>query len=297
LRGGVIASVVVHSLLLLGAARGAVGSPPAAAPPPEAAEPPLSDVWAGDTSLPGRGGLYDVDVDRATAAPGATQTEAEAQPPQPTPAATATATAKVTAEPRPARAPKEPGPANAHSAGSPPGAPRAATGADRRDGESPGGGSFGAVDKPGIRDLGRAFTRAMPLASQSDAAWGRLPVGNAGMIDVTIDVDSDGKIAGYLPSERNPPRHLVQMVERTLALLEAGTFALKGQVGKGSERLELSATVTEEAAALDVTPGDALAFEFDGKKGKASFFHKSGRRVEIRVRVVHVGVARAVLAE
>ena len=134
-----------------------------------------------------------------------------------------------------------------------------------------------------MRDLGRAFTRAIPVASQADPIWSRLPAGDGGKIEVLIRVDDSGRIGGFEPTHRDPPKHLVDLVKRTVAYLEVGTFALRGQVGAGAEVLALSARLTDEAAS-----DDELEFKFDGKRGKASFRQASGRRVDIDVRVVRV---------
>jgi hypothetical protein len=340
LRPAVIASLVVHAVLLLLAARGRMASGGEAIVPPAEAEGPAADVWAGDTSLPGSARLIDIDTQAgaagrtgaepaaaraadavsAAASPAARDVEPNAAPAPPsgapTPAAAPTA-APAPSPPPAARASKPPAahppkppakprpstdPAAALAAaleGGSRAASRAVDGASEAttDGAGPapadgasGGGRFGAAGEPaGVRDLGRAFTRAIPPAVSSDPIWASLPAGPAGRYAVVVSVDASGRITGHRSSDRDPPRHLVKLVERTLALLESGTFALRGQVGAGTQALVLSVVLRDEAPeAGDGTRGLNLAFEYDGRRGKASFTQAGGRRVEVAIGVEQV---------
>jgi hypothetical protein len=126
------------------------------------------------------------------------------------------------------------------------------------------------------RDLGRAFTRAIPPASAEDAVWRGLAPGLAGTMEVTITISEAGKVTGRKVPEV-APRHLVSLVDRTLAALQSGTFALKdGIVAAGAQRLVLTATVSD----VEVPEGQAggafgLKFTYDRGKGRAG--HHSRR--------------------
>jgi hypothetical protein len=161
-------------------------------------------------------------------------------------------------------------------------------------GASPGG-AFGAEGPGGARDLGRAFTRAIPPACQADPLWGDLPAGAAGSALFAIDVDADGKIARFEPLDRDPPKHLVALVRRTTALLGAGTFAIRlGSVTGGRQTLRVRASLSDEGE-----DAVGLSFKYEGGHGLAAFTQSAGRRVEVDVEVVRVEVheAPAELAE
>ena len=328
LRPAVVASLVLHGLVLLLAVRGrvAAGGELVAAPSPPADS--AADVWAGDTSLPGSGRLIDIETQPgaagragagapeqaggpprepppapATAPPPAAEVEARAgAKAEPSIAATAAATplprkppvVRTKAPPRPSASVD---PLAAALAGGSRAAARAVDGAhqaandDEAAGEPAAGpsgsGRFGAAGEPaGVRDLGHAFTRAIPVAMNTDPIWRKLPVGSAGRYAAVVAVDASGHITGHSSGDRDPPRHLVKLVEGTLELLDSGTFALRGQVGAGTQALVLSVMLRDEPPeAADKTGGLNLAFEYDGSRGKASFTQAGGRRVEVTIRV------------
>ena len=150
-----------------------------------------------------------------------------------------------------------------------------------------GAGSFGSAGASSVRDLGRAFMRAIPPACDSDAAWGKLSPGSAGTFEVAILVDDDGRITGWEPLKPNPPAHLASVVRRTLGLMRGGTFALRdGAVSSGRQILRLSAEVSDVAVGTD--PFELGRGDWDGRKGVAYFTQTSGRHVEIKVELVRV---------
>jgi outer membrane biosynthesis protein TonB len=173
----------------------------------------------------------------------------------------------------------------------PPAAPASPRTAKRKAGGDAAGGSgdgaksgpFGAEGPSAVRSLGRAFTRAIPAACQADPGWGKLPVGEAGAIEVAITIDETGHITGYKPLASDPPTQLLALVKRTIALLDAGTFALKGSVGAGVEVLRIQAGVSDLDAA---EAGGVAALSFG--EGKAAFTQEGGRHVEVTLRVVKV---------
>jgi hypothetical protein len=282
------------------------------------------DVWSGVTAAIGGEHLVDVSVDAlggqagpAGAAGKAADATPPAAPPPPPKAAIPAAPAPkpaaekaalpddpgaiepapkprvkkakpVAIDPAASSAATDPGDGDAKPA--PPASPRttkrkAGGGAEGDSGDGARSGPFGAEGPSAVRSLGRAFTRAIPAACQSDASWGKLPAGDAGSIEVAITVDESGHITGYKPLDHDPPKQLVALVKRTLSLLDAGTFALKGSTGAGVEVLRIQAGVSDVAAD---EAGGATALSFG--EGKAAFTQDSGRHVEVTLRVVKVEV-------
>lgn len=144
-----------------------------------------------------------------------------------------------------------------------------------------------------MRDLGRAFTRAIPPACDADPIWGTLAPGDAGKLEVAVHIDGDGHIASAEPRGTVQPKALVNVLRRTLPLLQAGTFAVRdGATSEGTEILELAATVRDASADEDPSAPSQLAFEYARGRGKARFTQSSGRHVEIAVRVVKIEAGR-----
>jgi hypothetical protein len=155
-------------------------------------------------------------------------------------------------------------------------------------------GSFGAEGAASVRDLGRAFTRAIPPAGQADLAWSALPAGDAGSIDVTLEIDETGHITGMKPPEADPPRQLLALVKRTLILLEAGTFAIhSGAVSAGVEVLRVHVTLRDGEPGAEAGSATGLSFAYERGKGTATFTQASGRRVEVSVKVLKAEAAGA----
>lgn len=296
---------------------------PVPVPAPAPADP--IDVWSGRTAAIGGERLVDVNVDAlggqtAPAGQAAQATPPAAPPPPPNAAIPAAPAPKPAAEkpdlpddpagiePRPKPRAKKPKPAAVDPAASssavdpsptdekpappaPPPSPRAAKrragggGATGERGDGAAVGPFGAEGPSAVRSLGRAFTRAIPAACQADPGWGKLPAGDAGTIEIAITIDETGHITGYRSLASDPPKQLAALVKRTIALLDAGTFELKGNVGAGVEVLRIHAGVSDLDAA---EAGGVAALSFG--EGKAAFTQESGRHVEVTLRVVKVDV-------
>ncbi|MEZ4314578.1 MAG: hypothetical protein R3F14_41720 [Polyangiaceae bacterium] len=152
-------------------------------------------------------------------------------------------------------------------------------------------GSFGSAGAASVRDLGKAFTRAIPPACAKDPVWASLAPGKAGTLRAVLTVDAEGHLASAEPVGENPPKHLVNVLRRTLPMLKAGTFAVKnGAVTAGTQTLELTAVVSDEPAD-DSGAQDNLSFTYEGGSGKASFTQTGGRKVDISVKLVSVKTA------
>ena len=163
-------------------------------------------------------------------------------------------------------------------------------------GSSPGGGgSFGAEGASSVRDLGRAFTRALPPACDADKTWATLPVGSGGSIEVAVVISEEGKITGVEPLAPNPPAYLLKAAKNTVVLLRGGTFALQGSsVTAGKQILRLSVELSDTTPPEDQSGAGAfgLASRWEGKRGVASFTQTSGRHVEIKVEFLRVELTR-----
>jgi hypothetical protein len=295
---------------------------PLPGPPAVLADP--VDVWSGVTAAIGGERLVDVNVDALGGQAGPSGAAAPAAPPSPPAAPPSPPRVTIPAMPAPKPAAEKPAlledpagiepapkprakkpklvaadPAASSSAqdpgapdeqpAAPPASPRTAKrkaggGAASENGDGARTGPFGAEGPSAVRSLGRAFTRAIPMACQGDAGWGKLRIGEVGTIEVAITVDATGHISGYRSLANDPPKQLLELVKRTVALLDAGTFALKGSVGAGVEVLQIKAGVSDLEAASEGASVAALSFG----EGKAAFTQESGRHVEVTLRVVKV---------
>ncbi|WP_437993001.1 hypothetical protein [Sorangium sp. So ce145] len=318
-------ALLVSALVHLGAWSSARLGPevPASDPAEPAAEREPIDLWTGLTSaLPGSGGAArpsdarggrdeagergeptsmpaaraPADASRPTA-PAERPPEAGGEPAPPVAAAPrgqAAARPNVAprpkATPRPAERRREPAANGEAGAPARSAAARTSAGAGE-DGE----GDFGAAGASAVRNLGRAFTRAIPPACQADPIWATLPPGSAGKARFVIDIDDAGHIATWRPEPggEEPARHLSNLAKRTIALLGGGTFAVaRGAVTAGKQTLEVSAVVrVGEGAGETGAPAD-LAWRFEGGRGKATFVQPGGRLVEVVVQVVRTEAAR-----
>lgn len=286
------ASLLVHAVPLA-LVKLPVASARSAASPPRA-EP--IDRWSGTTAEIGGARIYDVSVDAPGAGPVEVRARGAPDQAEGAPALAPPAQAKPSPPPEKRRRAPEIAPDTTRSAED--ASPRRPSGeATRRSAsggaaeESGGGqraGTFGAEGAGSVRDLGRAFTRAIPPACQADAAWSKLSVGDGGAIEVAIAVDETGHITGFKPLSEDAPGHLVALVKRTLALLDAGTFAVRsGAVSAGTEVLRIRASLHDiDESELGGAAG--LSFAYERSKGKAGFTQPGGRHVEVSVEVVRV---------
>ncbi|HSC88221.1 MAG TPA: hypothetical protein VLC09_13150, partial [Polyangiaceae bacterium] len=105
-------------------------------------------------------------------------------------------------------------------------------------------GSFGATGLPaGVRDLGTAFTRAIPPAASRDAAFVSSAPGDLGTIRIRLALGEEGRISSTTVVRRpgeEVPASLERLATRVVALLGGGQFALRDRVGRaGEQTLEL----------------------------------------------------------
>jgi outer membrane biosynthesis protein TonB len=146
-----------------------------------------------------------------------------------------------------------------------------------------GGPRYGAAGlEPGVRNLAKAFTRAIPASSDRDPVWSSLPLGAAGSLSVSIAIDDDGRIESVQMLDKVRPPQLIRLVEKTVLLLRGGQFALsrEGTTAK-TEVLELEASIAMSSPSDDpMEKGNRPPTP--GHPGRA-FFRQSGRTIEVRV--------------
>jgi len=158
-------------------------------------------------------------------------------------------------------------------------------------------GAFGASGQPaGERDLGKAFTRALPRATSSDSVWERLPIGYSARVYARLETDAEGHVVAtdaWLDGDAAaPPPELVRLVRRGVGLLGTGQFALPGGVARGTQTLRIDVRLEQGSRSDDLLaePGDTVELGFEpprpGRPGRAFFRKASGRTLEMRVAIV-----------
>lgn len=190
---------------------------------------------------------------------------------------------------KPARTAKLPKPAPVAPAAAPASSEAAS---DTSVANPAGGGAFGTDAATSIRNLGHAFTKALPPACDSDKVWATLAVGDAGAIEVALIVSEEGKVTAFEPITPNPPAHMMSTVRRTVANVKRNMAAMSaGSVNPGQHVLRLSAKLSDTTVTEEEVSGAAafgLASTWEGRKGIASFTQPTGRHVEITVEFVRV---------
>jgi len=191
----------------------------------------------------------------------------------------ASETTKPRAKPLPANAP--------NTAGSPPADPQHGTSTSASS-QAPSGASFGQEGAPaGTVDLLAAYLKTLPLAGKLDSTWTRLPLGQAGTIELSLRIDEQFHLAPVVVHESPDlpaPLHLKKMAMKNRAWLLHGTFALKSQSAKGTQRLRLSAVISEKEADADTpdAPGTRALGTRGGQSPTGAYFtYFSGRHVEL----------------
>lgn len=249
------------------AAKAAPAKPAATAPPSKAA------------ALTARAG--------ATAAPAA-----PAKRPRPAASARAVGSARAAASVSAAASARAPAPSSHAPPAAAPDLSHAMAAA--ADGSAPErGGRFGAAGVlPGVRDLAKAFTRALPRAASGDPLWSKLPLGSAGGFHVVIRIDEQRRIESVKPDEKSLSPALQHLLDRTVLMLKAGQFALdRNDVTSGNEKLhvELAISMRARSNQIDVDPTDTVELGFKpptrDKPGRGYFTLASGRHVEASVTI------------
>jgi hypothetical protein len=162
--------------------------------------------------------------------------------------------------------------------------PPSESGALAQASEASGQGSVGAgsAREGTVRNLPKAFTRALAYAAQADTArWAALPRGGKGdEAKLTIDVGEGGEILRHTP-EREASSRMRELFRRTLLLMGSGQFALRSlQVSPGSLAFEVEVSTRDDSGVANI----AYEAPQPGREGKATFTSGSGFRFDAKVR-------------
>jgi len=275
--------------------------------PPKPNRDDSADAWAGDT--------FDVELVGSRRAASRDRSTSIAEPPRAVAGAHVERVPRVVPRPsepsvtRPSRSapPETPGlastattspvpPEPEHSTGttSSPQVPSAARVATESAALGSPGGTFGAAGLPaGVRNLTRAFTRALPAAVlPAGAAWLDLPLGPGATALVTFTVGNDGKLVDFEIHDPEPPAYLVGLLRRAHLLLQKGQFALhNARQGGGEQTFRVRVQLERRPVADDpfADPGHIMRRGFTAptpeQPGHAYFTFASGRHVDLRVSV------------
>ncbi len=145
-----------------------------------------------------------------------------------------------------------------------------------------------------MRQLGRAFARALPAAALPGDGWLKLPIGGGATSRVTLTLDPSGRLQPFEFGDAPVPRPLQRLLRRAHLLLERGRFAIGDEVGAGSETYALRIEVSDGPASdeLFVEPGHIMRRGFEppepDRSGRAQFAFASGRHVVIHIEVLSV---------
>lgn len=163
-------------------------------------------------------------------------------------------------------------------------------------GKSASAGSFGAAGEATVRDLGKAFARALPAASSPDKAWGALSAGSSGSIEVAVAIGEEGKITGFDVLSKDPPAFLIAAVKRTVDMLKFGAFMRPGETATaGRNVFKIVAEISDREVTEEDVSGAAafgLGSTWEGRKGTAHFTQASGKHVEMKIEFVRALAAK-----
>lgn len=147
--------------------------------------------------------------------------------------------------------------------------------------EAPGGSHQQAT----VRNLPKAFTRALANAAAGDAArYSRLPSGKLEEARATIEVGSGGEVTGH-SLNREASSRMKDLVRRTIASLGAGQFALREtQVSAGTLHLQVEVWLSGDSDGNERVTEIGFEAPRPQRDGKAYFLLGSGWRFEAQVR-------------
>jgi len=149
-----------------------------------------------------------------------------------------------------------------------------------------------------VRNIARAFARALPAAISGDPIWSKLPAGALDPVEVQLVINAEGRIGAAkllqdvpLPKEMAKP--FARLLKRTMALLQSGTFALShGGGGRGRETLRIQITLSDGQPSADpnAKPLDLESMGHEPpslkRRGSGYFTLKSGRHFRATISIV-----------
>lgn len=152
-------------------------------------------------------------------------------------------------------------------------------------GESVSAAPGGSHQQATVRNLPKAFTRALANAAAGDAMrYSRLPKGKLEEARATIEVGNGGEVTGH-SLDREASSRMKELVRRTIASLGAGQFALREtQVSAGILRLQVEVWLSGDSDGNERVTEIGFEAPRPERDGKAYFLLGSGWRFEARVR-------------
>jgi hypothetical protein len=138
---------------------------------------------------------------------------------------------------------------------------------------------YGAVGERGSSELLPTFARAFAQAASGDPLWASAPLGDAGAVDMTFDIDEHGALVRTITGGTGTPP-LRRGIERTMALIGGRTFV----AGGAETRVRVAARIVSDEV-HDGLHGDVFAI---GASGTTAFFALAiGRRIDIDIVPIH----------
>jgi hypothetical protein len=136
-----------------------------------------------------------------------------------------------------------------------------------------------------VRNLPKAFTRALANAAAGDAArYSRMSSGKLEEARITVEVGEKGEVAGHTLN-REASTRMKELVRRTIASLGAGQFALREtQVSAGTLRLEVEVWLSGDSEGNERVTEIGYEAPRPERDGKAYFLLGTGWRFEAKVR-------------
>jgi hypothetical protein len=155
---------------------------------------------------------------------------------------------------------------------------------------------YGGAGLPrGVEHLAKAFTWYLPSAVASHQAWRELPLGEVGVIEVTLRVNALGKVTGAV-FDKQAPEPMRAIITRTMALVQSGRFSLaENRRLAGHETLRIAVTLSQAQPHPDLgkdgrEPHHVFNYGRDlpamGQSGRAYFTQLSGRHFESRISIM-----------
>ncbi|HEX2878303.1 MAG TPA: hypothetical protein VHO25_02080 [Polyangiaceae bacterium] len=143
----------------------------------------------------------------------------------------------------------------------------------------------GSHSQSTVRNLPKAFTRALANAAAGDAArYSRMSSGKLEEARITVEVGQKGEVVGHALN-REASTRMKELVRRTLASLGAGQFALREtQVSAGTLRLEVEVWLSGDSEGNERVTEIGYEAPRPERDGKAYFLLGTGWRFEAKVR-------------
>jgi hypothetical protein len=151
--------------------------------------------------------------------------------------------------------------------------------------QRPSGVVGGSAAQASVRNLPKAFTRALANAAAGDAArYSQMASGKLEEARITVEVGEKGEVTGHALNREASVR-MKELVRRTLASLGAGQFALREtQVSAGTLRLEVEVWLSGDSEGNERVTEIGYEAPRPERDGKAYFLLGSSWRFEAKVR-------------